>query len=392
MELDVRTLIVGSVLNAALFGVLALHIAGGDRKLRAIRHWGIAMLVLGAGLGSLALRGIAPLVVTISLANTLIVVAIALALRSLRMFGRNSMPDYLPWVIVLTLFAISFIFARPEVDYRLRIVTISLGMAMLFARGAVILRRDVPPECRQSYRFTEFVFWLCAAMTGSRSIIVMFERSLDVMEPTVLHAGIFLFYGAFITVTSIGVLWMANQGLQAELAHSAHYDPLTDVLNRGAFLHQFEREVSRSERDRTPFSLAIFDLDRFKRINDAYGHPIGDVALKSVVHTMRASIRKHDVIGRYGGEEFALLMPNTAKETAMRVAERIRREVELRALEAAGRRVALTVSGGVATFQIDGEDWDSLLTAADTALYDAKAMGRNRVVAARAPESLASNG
>jgi diguanylate cyclase (GGDEF)-like protein len=191
---------------------------------------------------------------------------------------------------------------------------------------------------------------------------------------------------------TFGYLWMANEGLQGELAHLAAYDPLTQVLNRGAFLAQFEREVSRSKRERIPFSLAIFDLDRFKRINDAYGHPAGDRALQSVVATMRTGIRKHDVLGRYGGEEFALLMPNTAKAMAHQVAERIRADIELRGFETGGRKVNLTVSGGLATYPVDGEDWDTLLTAADNALYDAKAAGRNRVAATRVPKPLASNG
>jgi diguanylate cyclase (GGDEF)-like protein len=166
---------------------------------------------------------------------------------------------------------------------------------------------------------------------------------------------------------------------------SARYDSLTGMYNRGTFLAEFEREVSRSARGGPAFSLAIFDLDQFKQINDRYGHPVGDRVLKAFADALPASIRKHDVVGRYGGEEFALLMPQTGKETAVRVAERVRRELEARGVAVDGKRIEVTVSGGIASYGIDGQDWDALLTAADNALYEAKHAGRNRICAAKPP-------
>ncbi|MDH4172859.1 MAG: GGDEF domain-containing protein, partial [Betaproteobacteria bacterium] len=154
--------------------------------------------------------------------------------------------------------------------------------------------------------------------------------------------------------------------------------------NRGTFLTEFEREVSRSGRGGAAFSLAIFDLDRFKQLNDRYGHPAGDQVLKAFADVLRSSIRKHDTVGRYGGEEFALLMPQTGMDTAVRVAERIRRALETRGVSVEVGRIDVTVSGGVATFGIDGDDWDALLSAADTALYEAKRAGRNRIATAHA--------
>jgi diguanylate cyclase (GGDEF)-like protein len=392
MEFDTRTAMIASVVNVAMLGVLALWLSGRGPSTRSIRSWGVALLVFGIGLASLALRGAIPAFFSIALANTLVIGAVALGLRSLRGFVGVPPSDPVSWVLVATVFAINVAYARPEIDYKLRVVTLSVGMAILFARGALLLHASVPTHARRSFGFTEIVLWLCGAMMLARAVLVLFERSVDLMEPTLPHVGIFLLAGAFATAATFGFMWMANEGLQGELEHLAAYDPLTQVLNRRAFLAQFEREVSRSKRERTAFSLAIFDLDRFKRINDAYGHPAGDRALQSVVATMRAGLRKHDVVGRYGGEEFALLMPNTANDTARQVAERIRADIERRGFEVDSRRITLTVSGGLATYPLNGEDWDALLTAADNALYDAKTAGRNRVVAARAPEPLASNG
>ena len=384
MELDTRTMMVASVANAMVLGALALWLAGDGPKTAAIRRWGITMILFGLGIGGLALRGRFPDFISIALANTMLFVALAVGLRGIRMFCGVSGTDLLSWVVVATVFLASIAFPDPHGDYRLRVVVVSIGMAIVMARGALTLRQGVPPYARRSYRFTEIALWFTGALALLRGIIVVNGGVRDLMTSSFPHAWVFLFVVLFATTLTFGFMWMANESLQGELAHLAAYDSLTQVLNRRAFLTQFEREVSRSKREETMFSLAIFDMDRFKRINDEFGHPAGDRALQSVVATLNANLRKHDVVGRYGGEEFSLLMPNTAKDTALLAAERMRAEIERLGFEVAGRRVPITVSGGVATYPQDGEDWDGLLTAADNALYDAKQGGRNRVAAARA--------
>ena len=293
----------------------------------------------------------------------------------------NTLMEHLA-IAIATVVLLLVIFSELAPNYRVRVVLISSTLSLLFVRIAFELRRDVPTACRSSCRFTELVMWAVAAMTVARAASTIVEQSSDLLAPGVLRSSTFLLYTGITTAATLGVMWIEIQRLELDLIRSARIDALTGVLNRGAFLEEFGREVSRSEREGTVFSLAIFDLDNFKRLNDRYGHPEGDRALKSVVETMRATIRRHDLLGRYGGEEFALLMPNTGKETAIRVAERVRGEIDLAGFRVGGERVGLTVSGGVATFQLDGFDWDSLLIAADNALYAAKETGRNRIVAA----------
>ena len=185
-----------------------------------------------------------------------------------------------------------------------------------------------------------------------------------------------------LAAATLGVFWMVVQLLQRELLRLATRDALTDALNRAAFLAEFEREASRVARGGAAFSLAMFDLDRFKALNDRYGHPAGDEVLRLAAATMRQCLRRHDVLARFGGEEFALLMPDTDKATAVRIAERIRAAVEAIPFTRDGERVALSLSGGVATRGEDGTDWERLFAAADRALYAAKGAGRNRVLPA----------
>jgi diguanylate cyclase (GGDEF)-like protein len=385
LELDPRTLIVASLLIAVLLGTVSLAFATIRGSSRIMGAWGRAMLLLAAGLLGLALRGMIPDWISIAVANTVIVASLVLALRGLRQFLGSAQRDALGWGLTAALFAYLLLYAVVWPSTAARIVAVSAALGVVAARGAMLLHQSAPEECRLSCRFTGAVFWAVAAMTTARAIGALVAPTVDVLAPQPLNAATFLFYTAFILVSTLGVMWMEIESLQGELVRSARYDSLTGLYNRGTFLAEFEREVSRSARGGPAFSLAIFDLDHFKLINDRYGHPVGDSVLKAFAEALRASIRKHDVVGRYGGEEFALLMPQTGKETAVRVAERVRRELEARGVSVDGKRIEVTVSAGIASHGIDGQDWDALLTAADDALYEAKHAGRNRICAARPP-------
>jgi len=384
MELDTRTLIVTAAVNVMLLGVISISFAGVQRGTRVIGGWGRAMILAAVGLAGLALRGAMPDFLSIVVANALILIAFVVALRGLRSIRGADRADPFAWGLVVVGFALLIAFTEYVPSYGARVVAMSLCVGLLLMRCALALRGEVPPECAHSYAFTQYTFWTMTVLLLARAVGGLFEMRADMLTPGMLRGVSFLLYAILLTAATLGVMWMEIQSLERTLVHSARIDALTGVLNRGTFLEEFGREVSRSERDVTVFSLAIFDLDHFKRLNDRFGHPMGDRVLKSVVDIMRLTIRRHDLIGRYGGEEFALLMPNTGKDTALRVAERIRREIELKGVEIGGKRVDLTVSGGVATFQLDGHDWDSLLIAADNALYGAKNAGRNQIVAAGA--------
>jgi diguanylate cyclase (GGDEF)-like protein len=385
LELDPRTLIVASLLIAVLLGTVSLAFATIRGSSRIMGAWGRAMLLLAAGLLGLALRGMIPDWISIAVANTAVVAALVLALRSLRQFLGSAPRHALDWGLTAALFAYLLLFAVVWPSIAARIVAVSAALGIVAARGAMLLRRNAPEQCRLSCRFTGAVFWAVAAMATVRAIGALVAPTDDVLTPLPLNAATFLFYAAFILVSTLGAMWMEIESLQGELVRSAQYDSLTGLYNRGTFLAEFEREVSRSARGGPAFSLAIFDLDQFKQINDRYGHPVGDSVLKAFADALRASIRKHDVVGRYGGEEFALLMPQTGKETAVRVAERVRRELEARGVSVDGKRIEVTVSGGIASYGVDGQDWDALLTAADDALYESKNAGRNRICAAKPP-------
>lgn len=165
--------------------------------------------------------------------------------------------------------------------------------------------------------------------------------------------------------------------LENELSHRATHDYLTGLLNRQQFEVLLDQEISRSRRYDAPLSLIMFDVDRFKRINDTLGHEAGDVVLKKLANEMKNAMRESDSLARWGGEEFTLMLPDCSLEDAERMAEHLR----VRVLEADfGPRInQLTISLGVTRYQ-DGESSRELLRRVDDALYAAKQQGRNRSV------------
>lgn len=158
-------------------------------------------------------------------------------------------------------------------------------------------------------------------------------------------------------------------------------DPLTGLYNR-RFLDEFlQKKLGSTKRYKRQLSLAIADIDNFKKINDTYGHPAGDVVLQAAANTLLRNIRAADILSRYGGEEFVVVMPETSKEMAARTAERLREKISTEEIAtSAGGRITVTVSFGVASFPEDGSSAADLLVTADDRLYKAKKEGKNRVI------------
>jgi two-component system cell cycle response regulator len=183
--------------------------------------------------------------------------------------------------------------------------------------------------------------------------------------------------------------------LQAELIEArealriqATHDPLTGVWNRRAIIEMFGNELARSRREELPVAVAIADLDHFKRINDTYGHVVGDTALCEAVSRMRALLRPYDAIGRYGGEEFLIVLPGCTPQDAFRLAERLCIGMSQEPIKIPGGTLEVTSSIGVAASDtIAVLDAMALIRAADAALYRAKAGGRNRVELATATDT-----
>jgi len=177
---------------------------------------------------------------------------------------------------------------------------------------------------------------------------------------------------------------LQRSALHAQLVKDARTDSKTGLLNAATWERQATAEVVRAVRTRTPMAIGLLDIDRFKGINDTYGHLTGDEVLKEIAHTLNTMLREYDLAGRFGGEEFALLLPQTRAVDAFRIAERIRSAISGLCIIApgatGGERVHVTVSIGVAALDSGSKrEYTDLMAAADAALYRAKGSGRDQV-------------
>ena len=165
-----------------------------------------------------------------------------------------------------------------------------------------------------------------------------------------------------------------------ELEIANRIDGLTGAANRRFWEETLELEFNRAKRYGQDFSLIMFDIDYFKRVNDTFGHRVGDMVLIKLVAAIKPMLRTNDVLGRYGGEEFGILLPQTTLSDAQMVAERIRNEIQLQPMNCDDNLVDVSLSMGVDSMAAKYHHYDDLLTHADMALYHAKRNGRNQVV------------
>ncbi len=209
----------------------------------------------------------------------------------------------------------------------------------------------------------------------SREFLLTFEKAANFSQGRSLYFLLSLFLVLFVLLL-MGVATLVYRVL-IKLEHMAVLDKLTGAHTRGAFLEAGEKEKSRALRKRHPLSLVMVDLDNFKRVNDLHGHNTGDFVLKKVAGLVKNSVRSYDVFGRWGGDEFVLLLPETDAVAAARVAEKLRRNIgEDSALQ------ALQVTASIGVYQVEDleEHLPGIIEKADRKMYAAKEGGRNQVV------------
>jgi diguanylate cyclase (GGDEF)-like protein len=175
------------------------------------------------------------------------------------------------------------------------------------------------------------------------------------------------------------VMLLQRSLLHQQLRAAARTDAKTGLLNANAWQSEANTEISRVQRSGEPLALLLIDIDHFKRVNDTHGHLLGDQVLVQVADTLCTQVRDYDVVGRFGGEEFVVLLPRADTLEACRVAERLRNRVRRLAIPAGDSTAGVTISVGVALFRTHGHDLIELLAAADLALYRAKESGRDRI-------------
>jgi diguanylate cyclase (GGDEF)-like protein len=278
-------------------------------------------------------------------------------------------------------------FERDRVAPLLTVVISCAGGLFIGGPGAIAFPVPALLWCALTYSlFTTamltllFSIWMLAAISlGHTAGFLDHESQHSLIS---IRIGVALMTLSPITVASL----MAASNLQLRsLQHMATHDPLTGLLNRRAFAEHGATMLERAGRSGRPVAAMLLDIDHFKRINDTYGHTAGDHVLASFAAILRGCLREGDVLGRLGGEEFAVLLEGCAREDAEGIAERVRAAFAATAVDLYdGRRIVATVSIGLAASKVPPYAVEQLVNRADKALYAAKAGGRDRVALAEA--------
>ena len=219
---------------------------------------------------------------------------------------------------------------------------------------------------------------------------VLWDRERVILDVVELCLGVLVAIACglsplLLVLTLPPVVLLQRSLLHAQLKAAARTDAKTGLLNATAWQREADTEIVRARRTGETLALLIVDIDHFKRVNDTYGHLVGDQVLAGVATALRSQLRDYDVVGRFGGEEFVVLLPRADVNEARRVAERLRSRVGRMAIAVDDAMITVTISAGVAIMSVHGDDLIDLLTAADLALYRAKELGRDRICLPVAP-------
>ncbi|MBN8475468.1 GGDEF domain-containing protein [Sulfuritalea sp.] len=377
MSIDPRTVILlAGVMGGMMSLVLFFMRRNYPTAIAGLGEWAAAAGLIFVSTLLLGARGAISDLLSVVGGNTLLLAGLALFhIGSQRFIGLR------PWKriwagLILSSLPVMLWYTLVEPHYGVRVFTMSLLMAVLTAAHAWTISR---------HGIRSLASYLCIgalvvqAIAQSVRLFSAFgttpDSSLFILSPAQTY--FVTTYALCLLVLSIGVVLMATDKLRTEFEHMARHDSLTGALTRRAFLDSCAQELERDRRKNRVSSLLIMDLDHFKAVNDSYGHQAGDRVLIDFVDRVGGLLRRPDQFGRFGGEEFVALLPETTLDEALVVAERIRAGVEQ-----ARAQPGCTVSIGVAT-SVPGEGaMDTILGRADEALYRAKAAGRNCVRAA----------
>ena len=209
-------------------------------------------------------------------------------------------------------------------------------------------------------------------------VLIIFNITLsNIISISNFHANLFIlaisFFGLLFTINET----KKNNVLINKLSNEAMHDGMTGLLNHKFFEKRLKEEIERSERYEQNFSLLFLDLDKFKRINDTYGHQFGDYVLKQTSKIIQKSVRNIDVVSRYGGEEFSVILVNANRLDAQKTAERIRKEIELNEFIDGSIKEKLTISIGIGIYPADANNFNGIISFSDRKMYKAKNDGRN---------------
>jgi diguanylate cyclase (GGDEF)-like protein len=379
LALDAHSLVFAGGVSAFMT-MLALVAArrGFPASIRGLELWAAGSCAQAVGAFFLTFRDALPEWMPVLFGHSLLVLGQALMYHAIRRFRSDRpRPELVYTPAVFVFFGVLVFWWLVDLIH-VRAAIYAAGIFIPLALSMHLLITGFRDRLRQPALLTAAAFATIAVLLLYQAVNSV---ALEISMLDAVNFGYILFvalYGGLSVLATFGFLLMANERLRNEIEHMATLDSLTEVFNRRTFVSLAEAELARSDRTGSKASLVFLDMDRFKQINDTHGHGAGDQVLLEFVRCTRQVLRRQDIFGRFGGEEFCLLLPETGIQAALMVAERARAAVSAIQVTAGGQPVRCTVSAGVSGTEIHGADLDAILRGADKALYAAKRAGRDR--------------
>jgi diguanylate cyclase (GGDEF)-like protein len=379
---DIRSaLLVGALLTTAVGGLMLLVARGFAPSYRASLGWWVAgTLMLPASFVVLAAREVLPAIVGIVVSNALVAGGIAAYAIALEIFHSLPRRRVRLWLLVLATVLGSVWLAQVVAEPALRISAVILGLVSLL--GCMGWNLYAPRSRGRTRHILGAVIALSIAILLHRGATMFLEPGayVDTFRPGSMQVLSFAVGSVLPVIASFAFLLMCTERSQRELERAARVDFLTECYNRRAIEELGARAIAGARRHGMPLAVLVLDIDHFKRINDELGHAAGDDALTEAVVRIRATLRSEDMLGRMGGEEFIVLMPNTDSTAAVVAGERIRQGFSCRPLRLENEERRVTLSVGAAVLAPADRQFSQLLQRADRAMYAAKNAGRDLVI------------
>jgi diguanylate cyclase (GGDEF)-like protein len=380
MSLDIPTLFIVSTCIAALLGLFLFFAWIQDRNIRALAWWGAAYILGGVGVALWIVEATLPDVPLLQgISNALLFVACGTLWNGARLFyGRQVSP------LALCAGGLVWMIACQFPDFTQSAALPVVLSSLIVSTYAFATAREIWSDRRKRASSR----WAAVFVPILHGLVFLPPIPLAVMragEGGFLSAGWLAVFTLetllYVVGTAFIALMMAKERAEALHKMAASTDPLTGLLNRRGFMELAAMMIQRRAKKGARLSVLMFDLDHFKSINDRFGHAAGDEALRVFAETIQKTMRDGDVIARFGGEEFAALVPASSAEAGI-AAERVRAAFETAGAVIAGERMDATVRIGAADADAKECNIERMLARADAALYQAKKHGRNRVVCA----------
>jgi len=387
---DLRTLLL-LVAVADVMVAIVLWMSAGRRFRHGMGAWIASLLARALAVGVLAL-GFSPQAGAFAVAAAVLALSMTLQGRALLAYDGRHFPA---WVhtAVMTGAAVPFALLGGDAAGAVLFGGMVFG-TLLVVLAAIALQLHPTVSGRDRARVilvASFAIGAIAFYVRGVAVMLVADPMVAFVSPGPFQSSLFVVAAAATIVASFAFLLLHKERAEGEAVRMATTDPLTGAYNRRTFHEIAERELSRIRRAGQPLSIIILDIDHFRPVNENYGVRVGDEVLQKIADIVRSALRKEDMLVRYGGEEFLVMLPDVPGPGAVVVAGRIRKAVEADMLEVGGYRLPITVSVGVSARLDEGpESIESLLTRADEALALAKQRGRNRVVALSLGRSIAA--